>query len=499
MAKISKVELFLFFLILALSCFFIFNNFLTIPRVGWDEGMNLQFARSISEFGRWQIQTAPGEFSPSSHYYSTGWTMLLPIALIFKIFGASFWGARIVMAFYIIGFLIIAFLLARRWFGIRLALASVFLLACFNPLYNFGKPVLGEVPSLFWFVLGAYFFEKFSAGLDLKLENKSILPHAVLSGACFGLCAASKLTYIMLLTPAIVFLCAVFLLRKQISTKWFFCFLCTFFIVITPNLWFSFIRPLQTFSFKEIFYVYTNANVQTGMIPCIKNGLIMLLSKPSLIYTGVFIVLSVFVAALHWFRKRELPWVVWLALLYGFITLLYFFKSPGLTRYLLFAQMSLVFASPFLIFQVADFFGKFIKKENILKLMAWLAVSLLMVMHAGNIFMSGYASFSDASIRLGEYIERDLPANGIVGVVNITSIVFLVPKERLINYMTANSRYEPVGINPLAFPEKDLPEFIIYDKSNKKNEKDVLPFDDKLTNNYQQIAIFDSYAVMQKK
>lgn len=488
MNRINKITFFIFAGILIFSAYFIFSDFLIMPRVGWDEGMNLQLARNLAEFGRWQIQTYPGVFSDSAQYYSTGWTLLIPVAIVFKLFGVSFFTARMVTAFYLLGFLIVVYLLAKHWFGVRKALASTFLLATFAPIYSYGKPALGEIPALFWLALGIYFFE------SMKQKDK-LLRYAVL-GVCFGLSAASKLTYVILFSPVVAIMVLIYFFKRQISLKQTAVFSAVFILMILPNIWFSLIRPAIYVGLDPVLNFLANNHNSSCLFCDVKNNFMKFVSERSFIYTGFLIALSFFIACRYWIKNKKLPWFTWGCLLYCFFTMLYFFRSPGIARYLLPVQAMLVFAAPFLVFEGVKVF---FKKENFKMPIYWLAIFLLMGMHLAHLVIAGYASSSLAPLELEQYLKYELPGEGRVGVINITLAPPLISSDRLINFLIIDKNGLAEGVNPLSLPENDLPKFIIYDETSGKNVFAVEPFAKKMGDNYKKIAEFGVYSVLEKQ
>ncbi|RJQ32464.1 hypothetical protein C4572_00995 [Candidatus Parcubacteria bacterium] len=492
MTSVQKKDLFLIGILLAITGFFFFNDFLTAPRVAWDEGLNLNLAKNLAEFGKWQVQESPGQFSGQTHFYSTGWTILFPSAVIFKIFGVSFMAGRLMMFAYLTGFLILSFFLGKMWFGRSAAFLGVLLIAVFTPVYTYGKPLLGEIPSLFWLVLGILLFE--------KLKQKWQWQHAALTGFCFGAAAASKLTYVILFSPVVAIMALTYFARKKVSLIWLLFFTLSFFVAIAPVLWFSFSFAVLNSSFGEVISFYSNNHASSCLSCDVKNNFIKFFTSKSLLYTGVLMMIAILGALKIFIKNKTLHYAVWGAGLYGLLTLTYFFKSPGVVRYLLPIQIIVIFVAPFLIIRLADNLSEVIKNKIFLKRLGWALIALLVLFNLYSIIISGYATSSSAPVEMEKYVKNYLPKEGMVGVINLPALAAVIPSHRLINYIRIDNQTDrAVGINPLAFNKEEMPEFLIFDESNGKTEKDLRPFNDKLENLYAKIFEAEKYKIFQLK
>src|SRR3989344_6789566 len=127
------------------------------PRTWFDEGIYLNVAKNTASQGIYNIVLAPGIMGDMS-YISTGYTLLLPIALAMKVFGPTLLVARLVMVGFLVGLVLLVFLYIRRISGVWPALLSAGLLVTFSALYGHGKNVLGEVPGLFYLVFAVLLF-----------------------------------------------------------------------------------------------------------------------------------------------------------------------------------------------------------------------------------------------------------------------------------------------------------------------------------------------------
>ena len=176
----KKLEILLIIVLFSLGAFFTFYKLSESPPTWMDEGLITQTSRNLAMQGRYAIQTAPGEFI-SPGIISTSYPVTFPIALSYELFGVGILQGRIVMAFYILFFFALAYLLIRKHYGVKVALLSLSLLVTFGPVYGHGKNVLGEVPGLAWLLFGLLLFDRWWAGF------------------LFGLCLVTKPIFILLL------------------------------------------------------------------------------------------------------------------------------------------------------------------------------------------------------------------------------------------------------------------------------------------------------------
>lgn len=166
------------------------------PGIWFDEGAFLHTGRILSEFGRLGVQTAPGVFADPA-LISAGYPFLVPLSVVISLFGTDFFAARMLMVVFIILFVTVSYLLARRLYGPHAANATLLLLVTFAPLYGNGKSVLGEVPGLFYLVLGLLLLERLIA----RSSGSHFLGLA--AGMAFGFAVATKPIF-LLLVPALL-------------------------------------------------------------------------------------------------------------------------------------------------------------------------------------------------------------------------------------------------------------------------------------------------------
>ncbi len=125
-----------------------FYNLEYSPRTWQDEGGTLSLARTLVEDGVYAIRNSDGYQSFGS-VQSVGPTVILPIALSFKLFGVGLLQGRLVMGLWLILTLFAFYSLGRELFGMRSAILAVLLIVSFPfGLVMLGRQALGEVPAI---------------------------------------------------------------------------------------------------------------------------------------------------------------------------------------------------------------------------------------------------------------------------------------------------------------------------------------------------------------
>jgi hypothetical protein len=113
----------------------------------------MTLAKTLATDGVYAVRSTEGyqSFGPVQ---SVGPTVILPVAASFKVLGIGLWQGRIVTATYSLIALILLYIAAIKFFGVRSAVAAlVFLLSASNAVYVlWSRYVLGDVPALAFFL-----------------------------------------------------------------------------------------------------------------------------------------------------------------------------------------------------------------------------------------------------------------------------------------------------------------------------------------------------------
>ncbi|MDO8555214.1 MAG: glycosyltransferase family 39 protein [bacterium] len=476
--------------ILTAAIAIISNDFLIKPTIWSDEGLVIQLGRNLAEKGVVQMAVSPNDFSANRQYYtsSVGWVLPTSLAVVFKIFGASFFNARFLMSFYLLGFVAVVFLLMKRMYGLKTAVLSSLLLISFAPLYGNGKSALGEAPAMFWLALGLYFYEIF--------RQKPML-QSVFSGFGFGLFFASKPAFLILGLP-ILFLIHLFsFYKKTFSFKWLAFFWVVVFLLILPTIWFGSIHPLNMENILKTFSHYSN-NFRSPCVSCdIKSNLFLFLTSATLWHleflSAVAVVYLIFV-------KRKIiqkDWRVQWLIIFGVFNLVYFIKSTGVFRYFFPLQIILLVSLPI-------FLKGFLEKINL----KWLKVSYLLTMFLVviqfiHLFWFATMYHSSGPVELEKYINKEiLPTNAVVGIIGAPVAAAALSAGRyfqLVQFVTNESYGIIDGVNALDLPEQNLPEYIIYTEPYFVFNTDAGYYKKRINDFYNTAAVFREYNVMKKK
>jgi 4-amino-4-deoxy-L-arabinose transferase-like glycosyltransferase len=178
-------KLWVWLFIIACSCFISFYKIGVTPLAWHDEGSAMLISKTLVQDGVYSVKTTTGyeSFGPVQ---SVGPTVLLPIALVFKLFGVGIVQGRVIASIYLVFTLLAFYAITAKLFGHKVALLG-FLLLLGNPNARMilqGREVLGEVPALGFIFLGALLFYQGLPGRNIK--------KLVLSGLLIGASMVTK-------------------------------------------------------------------------------------------------------------------------------------------------------------------------------------------------------------------------------------------------------------------------------------------------------------------
>ncbi len=175
----------------------IFHNLTRFPIPWFDEGSHLHVPKTLVNFGVYADISSEG-FRYYGPTIGVGPTVMLPIAAVFKLFGVGLLQARLVMALYLIGAILVLYRLVENLGGKWVAwVALALILSSRSVLFlEYGRQLLGEVPGFFFLALALYLW--FS-----RWEGNS-LGRLAWIGLLFGLAAITKYQYLLFLAPALI-------------------------------------------------------------------------------------------------------------------------------------------------------------------------------------------------------------------------------------------------------------------------------------------------------
>ncbi len=177
--------------------FLAFFNLTAYPTTWFDEGSHLHVPKTLLRFGEYADISSDGfrYFGPT---IGVGPTVMLPIAGVFKVFGIGLLQARVVMALYLLATIFVFYRLSAYLAGHKIAFIATALLVTSRGvgLLEYGRQVLGEVPGLFFVILGFYlWFSKW---------DKASFWRLFLAGLMLGLATVTKNQYLLLLAPTLL-------------------------------------------------------------------------------------------------------------------------------------------------------------------------------------------------------------------------------------------------------------------------------------------------------
>ncbi len=185
--------------VLALGAFLLFYNLDLNPRPWQDEGAVASIAKSLAQDGVYATKTSDG-YETYGGVQSVGPTVVLPIALAYRLWGIGLVQARWVMALYAFATLVLLYLTGQILFNRRVAIIAVILVLGSQAVgyFKYGRGIFGEVPALGFFLAGWLVWNQ------AIRRNRSLL--AVLAGLLIGLAMVTKAYYVIIVGGAIILL-----------------------------------------------------------------------------------------------------------------------------------------------------------------------------------------------------------------------------------------------------------------------------------------------------
>ncbi len=194
--SVSRLDSLLLVGLLLLGAFLLVYHLDQYPTPWYDEGSHLHLAKNFALNGVYSDFSSEGN-RPFGPAVGVGPTVLLPIALLFKVGGVSIPLARVVIVVYGVLALAVLYLLTARLVNRRAALVAV-AIALISPAVDFvynARTVLGEVPGLFFILAGLWLWLK---------PGKHSPQNLLLVGLMFGLACITKNQYALFTLPSLL-------------------------------------------------------------------------------------------------------------------------------------------------------------------------------------------------------------------------------------------------------------------------------------------------------
>ena len=193
--------------IVALALFFCFRELGTFPSAWLDDSLFMLVAQSVVRGEGYSLPIMWEQWN-FPFVLAVGPTAILPSALSMYFFGESITIARIPAALYLLATIWAVFIFAKRRAGLANAQMAVLLLITLSAFINNGKPVLGEVPGIFFLMIGI-----------LLLNKMDTTKRAVVAGAILGVAVVTKLT-LGIIFPALAIAVVISALQKEKATTY---------------------------------------------------------------------------------------------------------------------------------------------------------------------------------------------------------------------------------------------------------------------------------------
>jgi 4-amino-4-deoxy-L-arabinose transferase-like glycosyltransferase len=187
----------------ALLCLLIligsFYNLANYPTIWWDEAIFSNTAANLAEHDRYAFTVqSPNQLHDLDFRISVGPTVILPVALAYKLFGVNLISGRLVAGAYLVLTFLALFLVTRRLWGPNSALLAVALALLDTDVFYWGRSVLGDIPALGLFLCALLFVLR-------GLKSRALWP-LVLGGLFVGLAFDAKEFYGIAFLPPLIIL-----------------------------------------------------------------------------------------------------------------------------------------------------------------------------------------------------------------------------------------------------------------------------------------------------
>lgn len=409
----------------------------TKPKISTDEAVSIELARNFQTDRVLDVKTAPAVFSGfGERLQSTGYPVTVPLSLFFKFFGYGMAQARIYMILWMLGAAAFLFWLGRRWFGGREALAAFFLLITFASFYGSGRTVVGEIPGFLFLLAGLYFLfcgERF-----------------FWAGFLMGLAVVGKPSVFGLIIPALV-------ITYLIEWRKFFKVLVPIALGMLPAgiLWIflNLKEPFLSSTWANLFHFYQNP-YGSSIASNVMRNLAAVPHSSTLVYFGI---LFLAVAAARFAASNNWKTLYDFVIVYGVTAFIYYLRSPGWLRYILIAELLILFLLPHALSLLSGVFKQKYPASFCAKRYWPILATLLVAVQAVQMFTVSNIFYSDGALRAAQSINENFPGKS-VGVLNAVEVaVWLKTGGR---YLAMDLTGLPqIGGNPLL--AKEPPEVIV--------------------------------------
>lgn len=424
MAK--KALIFLTAVLFLAAIFFSVYKLTESPPVWMDEGVIVQTAKNLTEKGVYGLQVAPNKFV-SSGFVTTSYPVIYPVALSFKLFGVGIFQARIVMVLFILAFLLIAYFLIKKEYGLSVAFFSLALLVSFAPVYGHGKNVLGEIPGLFFLLCFLFSIRKIETGDS----HKTLF--FILAGVFAGLAMSVKPIFLDLLSFSIIAGFFLYRPKKFIAGKIFiFGGVTVAMLLIWVYIHFS------GDSFSSIISNYYGNPDHQPLLATIRENFLKFFKEFQLVYFALALFAWSAAMCLRRTEKSKISFAEIIAFIFSVANFFAFFATLGANRYFFPGQVLSIIYLPSSLFYLYKYISSRMKINH------WafnlspriLLFCLILFQFYQTIFHSWTADnySSNRSAVLTEYFSS-IPANKIISFYDVPEAVLFSSGDNYYQYM----------------------------------------------------------------
>ncbi|MEK7630457.1 MAG: glycosyltransferase family 39 protein [Patescibacteria group bacterium] len=433
------------------------------PRFWRDEAIPFEIARGWAETGTLDVVVAPGVTNAFSYLtHATGFPVTFPLAVIFRMFGASLFIARIYMLVWVAAALISVFFVARSFFGRDEAFAAVMLVGTFSSFYANGRTVTGEIPG-FLFLLWALFF----------IYKKEWLGWG---GMWLGLAAVTKPSMYLLLLPAaaleiIITRRGLFLKDSLSLARGVVPVLLVWFYIIVPEFF-------QLSSWQGMIDLYRQPFNEASLLSQFPAGFLDFFFHSTILY---FLVITgaVLYVLRHNIYDSKARRMVCFVLLYGICAFSYVLRSPGWFRFLVGYEALILIG----IVPVLFLFAKKVRLPHAS------FVAVFVVLHTVNYFFLSNIPSGSTAIQAGQMVNTLLDArpDATIGFVRLPTVAPFVDSWHKYQFGDIGG-HETYGIHPLAYVPEKFPTYLVsyanqYEGFEEALDRYYQPTDIKIFNN----------------
>src|SRR3989344_8633163 len=421
-------------------------NLNTWPRLWIDEAKTLELARNFLNFGKLNIQIAPGEFTDFPEILqTTGYPATIPLVLFFKIFGYGLTQARIYMLIWMAAALSMVFLLGRKLMGGSSALFSVLLIATFASFHDSGRTVVGEIPGFVFLLIGFYAW----------LARSSYFG----AGFWLGLAVVTKpsiFTWIIPVIALVLILEKTEFFKKLLSVAGGMLPAAFAWIVLALD------EPFSKSYWLNILNFYRNPYDSVSAWGNILQNLRNIPHSTTLIYFGLLF--GIVVLGRYLIRENRLKSLYNFAIIYSLFAFAYYLRSPGWLRYILISELLILFLLPNATSIAVERFKNLLSTLRISASQLVFGLLIILVMaQIVQLSTSADIFYSDSAISASELLNKEFPDKSI-GVLNSLSLSVLLKTDKR-SQLVEMSGFPPIGKNPLF--SDSLPEVMVWESGEE--------------------------------